>query len=59
MVILTILLVKDSEVTRVSSPYKVLILLMWTKWRERNARCLEDREKSKEDLKKHFGPISL
>jgi len=27
------------------------LCLMWSIWRERNARCLEDREKTKEELK--------
>jgi hypothetical protein len=29
----------------------VLLCLMWTIWREQNARCFEDREKSKDELK--------
>jgi hypothetical protein len=27
------------------------LCLMWTIWRERNARCFEDREKSKDEIK--------
>jgi hypothetical protein len=29
----------------------VTLCLMWTIWKERNARCFEDRKKSKDELK--------
>jgi hypothetical protein len=33
--------------------------IMWTIWRERNERCFEDHEKSKEELKNIWSNRSL